>query len=572
MTLAFALTRRLPVKGLLPLLLSAAVSQAYAVDHGANGAADNKNQTLSGAGNVSATLSATGGNGGDGALSGGNGGAASAVLDLTALWTANATISATGGNGGNVVPANPDSGYGYGGDATASGVLHGAGAAGSATAQGGSFGGLYAGVPNAGNATSSLTALTSGAQAVDLASSAYAGLGGGASVASLLVDSGVAQPAAGHASVTGNVKAIGNDATTAGNSTATLGLRGSGNLSGSSLALAGAVFDDPYVGQSPRATALSTVTGVTSGQHDVSLTSTAKTGVRFPADGTAIANASGQSGSGKVVVGADASTVGYTYVVGAATAHAVARATEQGGSATATASADGMSSSALAEAYSVGAGSAKAVAIGSTGELLGGGSTIAHSTSTDGGQRALYASVVSASNYTATSETSFGGLGLVLPGLQSPYANGYATATAGGAAGLGGGVQAANGPGFGYVELETHHSWQQSIAADHLWLKFLDVNSTPLGYFSLDISNNGQSLYFGEFNSQSEADQFFIGHALDLGPLGVGMQNLVIHSSLATGSYGFSYILAVPEPLEWLLMLSGLTLVMVAARRKSRQS
>ncbi|MYN30021.1 hypothetical protein [Duganella levis] len=572
MTLAFALTRRLPVKGLLPLLLSAAVSQAYAIDHGASGAADHQSLVVAGPGNVSTTLTATGGNGGDGALSGGNGGAASAVLDLTALWTANATISATGGNGGKVVPANPDSGYGFGGDATVTGVLHGAGATGSATARGGSFSGLYPGVPNAGNATSSLSALTSGAQAVDLSSSAYAGLGGGASVASLAIDSGVSQPAAGYASVVGNVKAIGNDATTAGNSTATLSLHGTGKLTGSSLALAGAVFDDPYVGQSPPATAFSTVTGVTSGKHDVSLTSTANVGVQYPANGNATANVSGQSGSGKVVVRADASTVSYTYVVGSATAHAVARATEQGGSSSATASAVGMTNSALAEAYSVGTGSAKAVAIGSTGETLGGGSTIARSSSTDGGQRALSASVTSASNYTATSETSFGSLSLALPSLQGPYANGYATATAGGAAGLGGGVQAANSPGFGYVDLETRHSWQQNGTADHLWLKFLDVTSAPLGYFSLDISNNGQALYFGEFNSQSEADQFFLGHALDLGPLGVGMQNLVVRSSLATGSYGFSYILAVPEPFEWLLLLSGLTLVMVAARRQSRHS
>jgi hypothetical protein len=36
--------------------------------------------------------------------------------------------------------------------------------------------------------------------------------------------------------------------------------------------------------------------------------------------------------------------------------------------------------------------------------------------------------------------------------------------------------------------------------------------------------------------------------------------------------YGFHYTLAVPEPLEWLLMLSGLMLVMLAARRKSRLS
>jgi hypothetical protein len=522
---------------------------------------------LSGTGNVSATLAAAGGNGGNGTLSGGNGGAASAVLDLTAQWTAAATLSATGGNGGNGA-AGADSGFGIGGDATATAVLRGAGATGSATAQGGSFSGLYPGSPNAGNAISSLSAWTSGARAVDLASSAYAGLGGGASTASLLVDSGVAQAAAGNASVNANVKAIGNDYFTPGDATATLTLRGTGKLTGSSLAQAGSMQDDPWVGNSPLPTATSKVSGVTSGKHDVTLTSTAQVGTQFRTDGSAIANVSGQSGSGKVLVTADASAVTYTYVGGYATAHAVARTTEQGGSSSAIAKASAFSPDALAEAYSVGTGGSKAVANGGSGSDIAAGSTVARSTATDGGVGSVSASVSTGINYIATSEAAYGGLSLALPNLSGPYANGYAAATAGGAAGLGGGVQSARSPNVGYVDLETRHTWDQGIAADHLWLKFVGVDSKPVDYFSLDISNNGQSLYFGEFYSQSDLDQFFSGHALDLGALGATMQNLVIHSSLAGGEYGFSYILAVPEPLEWLLMLSGLTLVMVTARKR----
>jgi hypothetical protein len=74
--------------------------------------------------------------------------------------------------------------------------------------------------------------LTTGALAVDVASSAYRGISGGSSTASLYFDAGVAQPAAGHASVNGNVKALGSNGYLTGDSRATLTLYRTGTLTG----------------------------------------------------------------------------------------------------------------------------------------------------------------------------------------------------------------------------------------------------------------------------------------------------------------------------------------------------
>ena len=577
MSHSLALARRFPVKKLIPLLLSVAVCQAYAAEHGANGATDHRTLTLTNAGNLSANLSATGGNGDNGTQSGGNGGAASAVLDLTAAWHATGNVSAYGGNGGTPAPENATTGgYGTGGDATATGVLRGSGATGSAYAQGGSYSKLVAGVPNAGNANSSLTAWTTGAQAVALSSSAYAGQGGGTSTANLYVDSGVSRPAAGTADVTGSVSAIGNNAYTPGNSIATLTLLGTGKLTGTSLAQTGSTYEEPFMEVSPAALAQSIVQGATSGKHDVTLSSTAKGGyVPIYGGGGASAMVSGQSGSGKVSVTADASAPFQSFGSGGgADAHAVARTTAQGGSSYAQASASGDSLRALAEAYSVGSGGSKAVAIGSGG--VTGGDVVARSTATDGGSRLLVATSTSSAAeaaVTTSSEAAFGGLSVALPTIGGDQRS-VSVVTAGGSAGLGAGMQLGVGPNIGYSVNEGQHIWQQSAAADHLWINFLDSASGPVAFYSLDlyISNNGQTLYEGSFTSVAEADLFFKGHTLDLGPLTAGAQNFSIRSDMtgATGSYAFNYILAVPEPTTWLLLLSGLTLVMVAARRKSK--
>lgn len=555
------------MKALSVLLLTAAVSQAYAADHGADGVADTKTQTLTSAGNLASTLSATGGNGGNGALSGGNGGAASAVLDLTAAWLASGTVSAYGGNGGAADDALTGT-FGLGGDASATGVLRGAGATGSAYAQGGNYQNPYFATPTGGNASSSLTAWTTGARAVNLSSTAYAGqASAGDSNATLYVDSGVSQAAAGKASVTGNVKSVSSDGNAPGNSTAKLTLYGTGNISGTSLAQAGSVADGFLA--SPGA-ATSTVIGVTSGKHDVNLSSTAKSGNGgIFGSGGASATVSGQSASGKVTVIADANAPGASFGSSAAIAKATARTTEQGGSSSARATASGDYVNALAEAYSVGSGGSKAVAVGG-GNF---GEIVSTSTASDGGSRQVYAkawgTMVEGGSFTATSEAAFGGLSTALPSLSGNAAS-TVVATAGGAAGLGAGMQANIGV-FGYATSETAHNWEQAAAGQHLWLTFQQTAS--VGTFSsldLNIGLNGASLYSLSFSSVDEANLFFSNHTLDLGVLGAGAQELSIRSDLSGlgSAYAFNYILAVPEPVEWTMMLAGLSLVMTMVRRR----
>jgi hypothetical protein len=452
-------------------------------------------------------------------------------------------------------------------------VLRGAGALGFASASGGNFRNYNPGYPNAGSGRSSLTALTTGAQAVDVASNANSGIGGGSSTAMLYVDSGVAQPAAGNASVTGNVSAISNWGYTTGDSNATLTLYGTGNLTGSSLAQTADPSNDPYTGGGTGGAARSSAVGITVGNHDVTLSATATSGnALFFGAGNATATASGQSGSGNVVVNANANANAHItlHQDSNAAALASARTTEFGGSSTAHATALGDNVQARAEAYSVG-GAATAVAVG---QGLG-GSVSADSATNNGGGRGLFANVsAGVANYdqfTATAQAAFGGGNLALPVLGTD-AMGLVSVTSGGASGLGGGVQAAVANSRGdYISLHAQHTWQ-SAAGQHLWIDLLGATSAGEAFYAFDfsISNNGAVLYSNSFSSVDEANLFFSGHLLDLGVLGAGMQNLVINSGLyaVSGGYGFNYTLAVPEPLEWLLMLSGLALVMVAARRK----
>ena len=572
--------RRLPAICLIPLLLAAAVGRAYAdpgdlPDYGQNGAADFQSWTGNGGGNQTAYLGAIGGEGETGYFGAGDGGAASAVLDLTADWLAAGSVTARGGDGGRPGPDNWYFGrYGTGADGTASAVLRGAGAVGAATAYGGAYRGFNPAYPSAGSASSSITAWTSGAMAVDLSSNAYSGSGGGSSTATLYVDSGVAQPAAGNASVTGRVSAIGSGGYETGDSRATLTLYGNGSLSGTSMAQAADSINDPYTGGSTAGGASSSVIGVTRGNHDVTLNSSAKSGnAAFFGAGAADATVSGQSGSGKVLVKADANANMTQHQDSRATALATARTTEWGGVSEAHASALGDIVSARAQAYSVG-GNATAVASGAG--LTG---SVSAESGSSGSNRAVLASASGTVPYnaaiTATAQTAFGGASPALPVLGSdPMA--LVVAIDGGAAGVGSGAQAALlGDDLyygGYVSLRGEHQWQ-SDTAQHLWINLL--GATAVGeFYALDfsITNNGAVLYSHSFGSVEEANLFFNNHLLDLGALAAGAQDLVITSGLSATSagFGFNYTLAVPEPMAWLLMLSGLTVVMLAARRKSK--
>jgi hypothetical protein len=275
-----------------------------------------------------------------------------------------------------------------------------------------------------------------------------------------------------------------------------------------------------------------------------------------------------------VVVTANANTPAQSFGMGSASANAIARTAQQGGSSLAQASATASGAYARAEAYSVGTGGSTAIAKAAGDDWSGAGSSaIAKSSASDGGNGLLTATTSVDSSGTATSRAAYGGLSVALPVLNNGPES-QVVVTAGGTAGLGAGMQAASGGNIGYSVQEGQHTWQQSSAAGHLWITFMQGEAGTVPFSSLDlyIANNGQSLYSVSFGSVDEANLFFNGRTLDLGPIDAGLQNFSIRSDLtgATANYAFNYTLAVPEPMEWMLMLSGLTLVMLAARRKSQ--
>ncbi|MEO5932787.1 MAG: PEP-CTERM sorting domain-containing protein, partial [Duganella sp.] len=109
--------------------------------------------------------------------------------------------------------------------------------------------------------------------------------------------------------------------------------------------------------------------------------------------------------------------------------------------------------------------------------------------------------------------------------------------------------------------------------------------------FELTISNHGVQLYSHAFLTGAEADLFFNGSLLDLGPLGGGMQDLLISSTLnysGPGGYAFNYLVgtgigvgtgtgggigngvtAVPEASTWLMMVIGMGGMLLVARRRA---
>jgi hypothetical protein len=147
---------------------------------------------------------------------------------------------------------------------------------------------------------------------------------------------------------------------------------------------------------------------------------------------------------------------------------------------------------------------------------------------------------------------------------------------------VGTGVQAASyaadaAPGSIYTYVMTGEFKFEASTSSRLLFGMTGSSSLNHGFdtFDLSISNNGVSLYSHTFTTLSEANAFFNAQVMDFGLFGqAGMQDVVITSSLTAGSmagYGFSYaVAAVPEPVEWLMMLMGLSVILVVQRRRSR--
>jgi hypothetical protein len=102
--------------------------------------------------------------------------------------------------------------------------------------------------------------------------------------------------------------------------------------------------------------------------------------------------------------------------------------------------------------------------------------------------------------------------------------------------------------------------------------------SGPVGHFDFSVLSHGTELFARTFDSVGEAQAFFTDHALALGTLGAGSQDILISANyLFTGAnfVQFDYVLGVealapvPEPGTWMMVLLGMTVLVFRARRRT---
>ena len=503
---------------------------------------------LSGTADVTGSASAIGGNG-----AAGN---ASAELTLSAGGVARGTVSARGGNLSYIMGSTN-------GTAAASLTMSGAGARGSAYAEGN-------------GADSTVNVRTSGALAVDVVATAQIAevhrSGGGIATATTDVRT---MPGGGTAAVSAAAHADGGSGTGTGN--AYVSVASAGDI----VAIARAKGGYPSMCCSNSSgDANSSARAETSGNHAVSVSAISVANIGgltgVPADfGSGSASAYGRSGSGAVNAVADVRGGSYS---GNATANASAVTTERGGVATARATAVTRDVSATASAAAIGrAGTslrftASAAGAGAGWATAYGSSQFSQSDFALPGAGGTEVAAHVMAHVMAAPETA-GALTL------SPAASGIENV-------VGAGMQAMNNSDSanewnpvlpsqqttGQIEFAT-------TAAQHLQVAFLSGMGGGFDLLELTISNHGVQLFSRVFLSGEAADSFFNGSLLDLGPLGIGMQDLLISSTLnyaVPGGYAFNYLIgtsagatAVPEASTWLMMIVGMGGMLLVARRRA---
>lgn len=502
--------------------------------------------TLAGTADVTGTASATGGSGGaEGGGGLGGPGTAMASLTLTAGGLADGTVAARGGEISYI------GSYLYS-NATATLTLVGAGARGSALAIGG-------------NASSDVGVQTTGAQAVDVTSTAQLGLAGRYTGGTASANTDV-RTASGGGQAAVRAAAYADGGSSTGTAVANVRVASAGEIVAIARAKGGYPSTCCYATSGD---AYTSVHAVTSGSHGVTATATSLAHIGA-ADGSqsyagsGTASAYGRSGSGVVNVAAEARG-GEMFGATAATAHAVTTAAGGVGNARALATGVGVTASATADA------------IGRQGSAVGFSSS---------------ASGAVAGTATADSASRFSAAAWALPAAGGNYVAAAAMAapeTAGRAptaALLGAGMHAASNnytaaedpwPIPQVIMPEASARFQFATAADqHLQVAFMAGAGSGFDVLELTILNHGLELFSRTFLGGAEADLFFNGYLLDLGLLGAGPQDLVIRSAYTftvPGSHAFNYLVgssvaAVPEPSTWLMLLLGTGAVVLVARRR----
>ena len=484
---------------------------------------------------------------------------------MSAGGLAKGSVAAYGGNLSYIMGSTN-------GEATANLTMAGAGAQGAAYAEG-----------NAAN--SNVNVRTSGALAVDVVSTAqiaraYRSAGG---TATANTDVRTA-PGGGQAAVKAAAYADGGSVT--GTANANVRVVSAGDIVAISRAKGGFPSMCCY---DVSGDANTSAYAETSGKHAVTVSATSVAHISgmasdlpaFIGSGSAIAH--GRSGSGVVNAEADARG-GYYY--GVTTANASALTTDRGGVSNARATAMGVDVSA----------SASAGAIGRSGTAV----TFAGSAA---GKEARSATVYSSSQF---SQAEFA---LPAPGGDYVTANVMAAPDTAGALTL---APTSNAAGIDNPVGAGMHAMANSSTADeyhqvlapqqtsgefqfaaeagqHAQVAFLSGAGGGFELFELTISNHGVQLFSRAFLTGAEADLFFNGTLVDLGPLSGGMQDMLISSTLnytGPGGYAFNYLVgigagsgigigtgngvtAVPEASTWLMLVIGMGGILLMARRRA---
>lgn len=517
--------------------------------------------TLRGTANVTGSARAVAG----GAYQADTAASASASLTVAAGGLAKGDVAAYGGNLSYIMGSTN-------GPATADLTMSGAGAQGRAYAEG-----------NAAN--SNVNVRTSGALAVDVVSTAQVALAfrnsGGSATANTDVGT---TPGGGRAAV--NAAAYADGGSVTGTANANVRVVSSGDIVGIARAKGGYPSMCCY---DVSGDAYTSAYAETSGKHAVTVSAISVANIGgstsdVPAfAGSGAATAYGRSGSGVVNAVADARG---GYHQGATTANASAVTTDRGGVSNARATAMAVDVAATASAAAIGRN-------GATVRFAG----------TAAGTAARSATVYASSQF---SQADFalpaaGGDYVMANVMAAPDTTGTLTPPSG-AAGIdnvvGAGMHAmANSSAINEylpVIAPQQTSGEFAFAAEagqHLQMAFLSGAGSGFDLFELTISNHGVQLFSRAFLTGAEADLFFNGSLLDLGPLTGGMQDLLISSTLnytGPGGYAFNYLLglgsgsgigagigngngvtAVPEASTWLMMVIGMGGMLVMARRRA---
>jgi MYXO-CTERM domain-containing protein len=265
-------------------------------------------------------------------------------------------------------------------------------------------------------------------------------------------------------------------------------------------------------------------------------------------------------------------------VVDSGTARAIAKGGAGGGNPNGTM---GEGGDATASAVLTGNGRAQASAAGGAGATSGSATATATQLLVLSSQAlALSAFSPAAAHASASASSAIGSddarFGNLTPGVSASNATLSPSAPIGAV----GGISAAYGGSGEQLEYtDTAFLQWDRASPGELVLNFLDDSGAGFDSLELDVQTSGRITTF-TFDNLDEAQTFFGGTSLDLGPVGAGVTGLTLGFFLTMSSpgqgFGFDYDVAfesataTPEASTWAMMLLGFAGLGAATARRRR--